>query len=148
MLYLHNYLSLYLWFCMWVHASVCMNNSRQAMQSAEASAPDRGWNIHASLAGRGLMRDHRRPGERVETEKLTEGVFPCRLYGWSLTIRHVHTFYFCWFYSRHSIRDWFPDGTWISNKARKSHSGRPKNWAQRSFVNDEQTAKKKKKVKK
>lgn len=47
-----------------VPVSVCMNNSRRAMPSAEASAPDRGWNIHANLVGRGPMRDRRRPGER------------------------------------------------------------------------------------
>ncbi len=57
-----------------VHACVCMrvlcmNNSRHAMLSAEASAPDRGWNSHASLVGRGLMRNHRRPGEREKTAK-------------------------------------------------------------------------------
>lgn len=48
---------------------VCMNNSRHAMLSAEASAPDRGWNIYANVVGRGLMRDHRRRGEREKTVK-------------------------------------------------------------------------------
>lgn len=39
------------------------------MLSAEASTPDRGWNIHANLVGRGLMRGHRRPGDQERGRK-------------------------------------------------------------------------------
>lgn len=66
---------LYLAMCLYVRASVRMNNSSRGMLSAEASAPDRGWKIHARLAGRRPMRDHRRRVEKREktVEKVTSG---------------------------------------------------------------------------
>lgn len=66
---------LYLVMCLYVRASVRMNNSSRSMLSAEASAPDRGWKIHARLAGRRPMRDHRRRVEKREktVEKVTSG---------------------------------------------------------------------------
>lgn len=35
--------------CLCVHVGLCMNNSRRALLSAEAAAPDRRWNIHGNL---------------------------------------------------------------------------------------------------
>lgn len=79
--------------CVCASVSVRMNNSSHATLSAEASAPDRGWNIHANLVGRGLMRDHRRPGEREGKKKCeeTDGgtVWKQTFYGCGPIILHV-----------------------------------------------------------
>lgn len=62
-------LSSYVPMCAWERA---MNNSRHVMLSAEASTPDRGWNIHANLVGRDCWGT---AGEREENVKNRQTVF-------------------------------------------------------------------------